>query len=470
MIDRTVAEYYRDSAVRARLLEYCGDDGDGTTSAAFVSGFDPNGPPYQTWESAPALPSEQLPWLCERGCDVARSLWDTKALVFLVDLDYLNVDCPGEPFTHPTDVFFKLEATYGACLRTFHHLGVEPLTSATGRGYHFTGRIPLDDRVVDRLAGLATLPSWYGGGQRRRASGVTAEMSARQATAAAGLGLILEYLAQLVVRDAERLSLLPVVLNGTVVGSGFIGRECVSVDISHAGDPLDVRHVRMSFSAYQWHRARPDIFGLDVAARPPIATVPRDQVQLETFLRAGRDLNRALDLARSARNVLPDVSRGIERAIDRYQYSPIAAFHADFAAERDDRDRRRRPLPEQPPDVPPCVLRALVQPNDLLLKPEFLQHLVRALMTRGWSAAAIAELVQREYDRDHGWGDRWTRLDARTRADFDVRVFAGLIVTGTDRLIDFNCLSSQEKGICPRTGCPHNLRDDQDALRARFVS
>ena len=91
-------------------------------------------------------------------------------------------------------------------------------------------------------------------------------------------------------------------------------------------------------------------------------------------------------------------------------------------------------------------------------------------MARYWSAAQVARLVEREYTRDHRWGDRWGRLKSPNAAEFDVRVFAGLIVTGADRLVDFNCTSAQEKGVCPRVGCVHDLREDRDRLAARFPS
>ena len=46
----------------------------------------------------------------------------------------------------------------------------------------------------------------------------------------------------------------------------------------------------------------------------------------------------------------------------------------------------------------------------------------------------------------------------------DVRVFAGLLATGVDRAIDFNCRSAQEKGLCPAASCDHDLRIDQHRL------
>jgi hypothetical protein len=86
-------------------------------------------------------------------------------------------------------------------------------------------------------------------------------------------------------------------------------------------------------------------------------------------------------------------------------------------------------------------------------------------MARGARPAAIAGLVQAAYEEDHDWGDRWSWMDRRTRADFDVRVFAGLIATGLDSLVDLNCVSAQEKDVCPRAGCSYDLRVDRERLR-----
>jgi len=61
-------------------------------------------------------------------------------------------------------------------------------------------------------------------------------------------------------------------------------------------------------------------------------------------------------------------------------------------------------------------------------------------------------------------GRRWEWLDAETRAEFDVRVFTGLVATGVDQAIDFNCTSAQEKGLCPSEACTHDLRADRARL------
>ena len=459
--------YYANSDVRARLREYAADAA-GLTSAVTITGLDPGQGSMPMWETATAVPAAGLETLLDRGCDVSRSLWDRQALIFALDLDYLNVDYPGEAFTHPAEVLFKLEPAYRAIRRVLRRFHLDALRLATGRGYHFTGRVPLDSAVVDRLAAIGGVPSWLATLDQRRPARVTATMSPRHAAAAEGLGRVVEFVAHLVLGEGASHSALPLVVNGTLVGRGAVGRECASIDFSSAGDPLDSRHVRMAFSTYQWHRARPDIFGPFVSGLPPLATVPRGARSWTSLARA-RDLASAAEQARETHVILPDVRTGMTSLVTAYEQSALAAFHKTFAAERE-AIVATTPRPPVPPDVPPCALRPLAYPNDRLLKPEHLQHVVRTFMARGWRPAQIAALVLRQYERPCGWGTRWTRLDARTRADFDVRVFAGLVATHLDTMVDFNCTSAQEKDVCPWAGCRHDLRDDRDALLARLAS
>jgi hypothetical protein len=461
-------EYYRDPHVRGAMAAYCGDAG-GTT-AAYLVGFNPSASALPTWETAPRVPVSGMEDLWARGCDVSRALWDARHLIVLLDIDYQNIDLPGEPFLHPADVFVKLEPLYRAVTRILGQQQLHARAIMTGRGYQFTGQVPLDHPLVARLAALVpAVPSWHATLDRRRLPGVSLEMTPEHARAAAGLALILEYLAHRVHADAQGDSRIPVVFNGTVVGSGLLGRECASIDFSHAGDPLDARHMRVLFSTYQWHRARPDIMGWTTSAEvPPFAAIPRGRESLLGMLTRGHGLDAGLHAASRTPLGLPDVATGLSALLDRYLASPLAAFHRAYLAGCLDRDRPSRTLDLTM--LPPCLVAPWLQANDLLLKPGHLQHLVRGLMARGWAPVDIARLVQAHYEQDHGWGDRWTRTDAQTRAEFDVRVFAGLVVAGADPLIDFNCVSAQEKALCPGGLCLHDLREDRAALQGRRSS
>jgi hypothetical protein len=453
-----VEEYYQDADVRARIHEYCGGTRGVDPTAAYLSALYPDGTRYLTWERATRVPVSRYDDIVRRGPDLSRALWDTRHLIFVLDLDYLNVDAQADAFLHPAETFVKLEPMYAAIGGVLDRFGIAAFRLMTGRGYHFVGRIPLGHPVTERLAALVRdTPPWHDAVAIRRPAGVTAVMRPLQARAATGLGLLTEYLAHLSMRGVT--CQIPVVVNGTVVGRGERGRECVSLDFSYAGDPLDVRTIRVGFGAYQWHRFRPDIFG-EAAQLPALAALPRGRRPLIPMLVAGRDLAVARRAARKKSARLPDVSAGIARLLARYRRSRLAVFHRRFLDVRG--DGQPQPLGE----LPPCVKRAFARPNDLLLKPEFLQHVVRALMSRDWSPREIADAVAACYAADWNWGPRWTWMDRQTRADFDVRVFAGMIVTGLDRMPDFNCASSHEKDVCPGVGCSYDLRLDRDRLLA----
>lgn len=462
--------YYRHPDVRARLLEYCGGSTADSTGAVFVAGLQGDAAPLSTWDrDAVRVSVSDIDALCDRGCDLSRALWDRSALIFLFELDYENVDRPSEPYLRPAETFHKLEPMYRAVGRIFRTLAIGALPVATGRGYQFTGRIGLTDPLVARLAALAPdTPAWHAGVQGRLPAGVAASMSIEHARAWAGLGMLVEHAAHLVMRSARPASPIPVVFNGTIVGRGTpVGRECVSIDFSHFGDPLDERHVRAAFSAYQWHRWRPDIFGTETAdAVPPLASIPRGDLPLYEFLARGRTLDAAARIAADSSVALPDVARGVGALLDDYAHGALAGFHRRFY------DSTRAAAPGSPrlEALPPCLAAALEQPNDRLLKPEHVQHLVRGLLARDWTPGEIAALVCRKYEEDHGWGGRWTRLDPRTRAEFDVRVFCGMIATGLDALVDFNCVSAQEKDLCPRTVCRYDLRHDRSRLLASTLT
>jgi len=465
----TPRAYYADPVVRARMLESCGGSTSSPPTAVYVAlmGRGPDG--VLTWDHPLRLPAEHLSAGWALGEDVSRSLWDRRNLLFLFELDYLNVDRPAEPFLHPAEVLLRMEPAYRAAATFFrrHGLDLQPIVS--GRGYHFVGQVPLDDPLVDRLAANAPdVPDWHATWAARMPRGLDGDLPPRQARAAEGLNLLLEYAAHRVLVQAHRSSPIPVMLNGTIVGQGPRGRECVSIDFSHAGDPLDVRHVRTTFSTYRWHQLRPDLFGPEAASLPALAIVPRTSRSLMPVLEAGHDLATARRLARRRSARLPIVSTGIARLLDAYRGSRLRAFHEAFFAGW--REAAQRPAPGPPSGLPPCVSAALDQPNDRLLKPEHLQHLVRALLARGWTAPAIAALVRASYEADHAWGDRWRWMHPAARAAFDVRVFAGLLETGGDSLTDFNCVSAQEKNLCPLGGCAYDLRQDRDRLAARLAS
>ncbi len=463
----TLDEYYADPFVGARIREYSGGADHRPSTCVYFSAMSARDGPLATWGRAPRYPTEALDRLMAAGADIARSTWDRENLLIHLDFDYQHTDAPGEAFHHPAETFFKLEPAYRAAQHVLRRFGLPLFVLMTGRGYHFTGRVPLESDAVDRLARLVPAPpSWLATLPARRPEWVAVGIDERHARAYVGAGMLAEFLGHQIMKRARPRSPIPLVFNGTVVGDGLVGREAISIDLSYAGDPLDVRHIRVAFGAYQKHRFRPDIVARPASDHPPFIAVPRRSEALAHLLSHGRDFHHAARAARARSTSLPEVSEGVHRLMEGYERSRLAAFHRVFYAQpprgEAELDAVFRSLPLS--SLPSCVVRPLVAPNDLLLQPAVIQHVTRALLAERIPARDIAAVVQARYAADFGWDGRWSRFDARTRAEFDVRVFAGMAATGLDRGIDFNCRSAQEKGLCPGGYCEHDLRGDRACL------
>lgn len=455
----SVIEYYRDPAVRTRVGEFCGASATSQPTCAFVTPLCPG--PLTRWETAEHLPPTALDRAFDLGCDLARSMWDTASLIVHLDVDYFENTLAGDALLRPGHAFLRLEPVFRTIRFELARLELPLLDVMTGRGYQFTGRIPIDADVIDRLADLGR-PAACRGLETARGG-----PDARRDEAFVGMGMVLEHLAHEIVRRATPSTAVPIVVNGTDVGKGGIGRESASIDLSYSGDLLESRHLRVAFGTYQNHLFRPDIFGRDTAARvPALAAVPRRDRPLVWMLEHARGLGQARTLAERESVALPNVTDGMERLVEEYLLSPVSEAHHDFYA-----------ITPHPPEawintydrldtrsLPSCVGWPLLHPNDALMKPAAVQHVTRTLLSLGWHPRHVAGLMRSKFARDYGWGDRWTRMDPVRRADYDVRVFFTLIAAGLDEAIDFNCVSAQEKGLCPRGTCGHNLRDDRARL------
>ncbi len=279
----------------------------------------------------------------------------------------------------------------------------------------------------------------------------------------------MEWVAEEIKQRCQAETTIPISLTAIEAGPvRDLQREVIALDVSEYGDPLDVRCIRMPFSVYHKpSQKRYQLGDLLVDAMPPMFPVPLFEMTTEFALEVMRDPAAVAALAARAPTAIPDFSRQTESLIKDYENSNLAQFHRVFY------QLEHHPPEIWPetydqislPELPSCVRQPLLEPNDLLLKPVMIQHVVRALMAHDWQPRHIAGLIRSRYERDFDWGERWQRYDAPSRADFYVRMFAGAIVTGRDQLIDFNCKSTQEKQCCPAEHCQANLVELGDQLK-----
>jgi hypothetical protein len=447
------------------MAEFLGGPRLAQASCVYITGND----------DAPALdgtprPPSALGSCLDEGLDVARSLWDHDALIADFDIDYVNFDFPAEPYLDPERTFALQRPVVDALKACLQRYGIAPLHLLSGRGHHFVWQIPRQSAAFARLARCGRVPASLSASAAPRHPSTTNQVEPLVGRAFAGLGLVCEYLAHCIKAGAAARCDVPVELTAVAVGPGARGRELVSLDISAYGDPLPMRTIRIPFSAYlkPW-KQRAWLGEAIVETLPPLFLIPLHALDVPTGLAVMRDPAQVVALARRASVQIPDQSQPMEALVRAYEASALARFHTWFYAQEPVAPAQWGDTYDQLPleALPPCARTILAHPNDWLLQPSGVKLIVRVLLALGWHPRHIAGLILSKFARDYGWGERWSHYDARLRADFYTRVFAGLSMTGQDDLVDLNCQSAREQLYCLQCPCGDNLALWQHLFHAR---
>jgi hypothetical protein len=429
---KKIREYYATPDVRSRMIESLGDRTLAEATSYYIGRcFDTIKPGF-----AMQSPSE-LGVFWQNEWDVARSLWDRKWLFADIDIEYVNFDFLAEPFLDYQRCFALQEPVVHAIEELFRDAGMQPLHTVTGRGHHFGWMVHPGSPAFESLTRIGRVPPalrrTYGIPQPPAGDFVNVDMG----KAFAGLGLVIEYMAHRIMTEAQPACPIPIFPEAVDLGSQERGREIVELDISEYGDPLHTRAVRMPFSVYLKPWLHTDILTPEIESRVPIMVmVPADGLRTEEVTPIMRDVGKAAQWASHVDCIFPDCSRGMEQLVSQYLHSEVRRFHDEYYSVEPE------PMEQWPltydrmslEGLVPVARYALENPNDALLNPEFVRPIVAALLERGWHPRHIAGLIQSKYERDYRWWNLWYVYDAATRADFHVRVLAGMIQMGRDQI------------------------------------
>ncbi len=443
---------YRDATVRRRLIEFLGGDSLERASAVYLTHSD-----GCAFDRRELRPPQELDWFLQRNLDIARSLADSESLLLHLDVEYVNFDSAAEAYMDPWRAFDLQDPVVSAIESVLLGWGIEPLHIITGQGHHFIWRIARDTALARRISALGPAPELLHQHSERMPPIVQGRIDAESQNAFGGLGLLMEFLAHRVKSEAVPHCELPVEITAVHVGPGRTRRrEIVSIDISEYGDPLHTRMVRMPFTYYlkPWLTGLARSLGIE-GELSRVRVIPLHEMDVRVALKVRQVEGEVRELAKRACVRIPEQAAGTERLLAEYLNSRLRRFHEFYYSTRHDPPERWPLTYHQAPlgHLPPCVRNVVERPNDWLLKPAGMQLITRCLLADGWHPRHIAGFIRsRLEDPAFGWGTRWDDYDAALRADFYVRIFAGLYETGLDRLVDFNCTSTQEKGFC----CPHS--------------
>lgn len=460
--------YYDNPHIQARLLEFMGGTSPEDATARFI-----------TADGADSNVRYRPRAVCEfRQCladnlDVARSLWDHQSVIAHLDIEYVNFDRPGLAWSDPQYAFGAQQHVADAVQSVLANYGISALHLLSGRGHHFVWGIDRSSDAYALLTEIGYLPKQLAARYSQPLQPLGETIGPALGKSWNGIGLLMEFIGHSVLHIAGDNTTIPITFTAVNVPPGRNGREAVSFDLSEYGDPLHTRGIRMPFSRYL--KPRQQSWRLDndtLKSIPDLFPVPIGNMDTTKAIRVMRDQNTVIELAADASVRIPDCSVQMEELIEGYRHSNLATYHRWFYREEHDPPDTWSDTYDRTPfnTLPPCVRIILEEPNEKLLKPAGIQHVVRTLMAHAWHPRHIAGLIRSRYERDYGWGEQWYRYSATSRADFYARVFSALFVTGQDSLKDFNCDTMQARNDCPVVSCGRSLDDLRTMLNTEIDS
>ena len=432
---------YDDPVIRRRFVEFLGGgDSLADSTAVYVTGADGC---HMRPDSLTAI-GDLFDSLGGED-DIARSLLDSHSVIAHLDIEYVNFDSPAECYLDPLRTFGLQQPVIDTIEEQLLEFGIRPLHLITGQGHHFVWRMERDSEVVARLIDL--IPEGLRSSHTTH-NPCSGEIEGMGVHAFAGLGLVMEFLALQVKARAAPHSEIPVAITAVHVGGKPGGmREIVSIDISEYGDPLWTRAVRMPFTRYQkpWKNGLARALGIEDRI-PPLFTIPLHEMDFRIAIDLRQSEEQMRGLARRACVRIPEQSAGTGKLIDAYLQSPARRFHESYYGVKIDEPSAVGRWFKQ---LPPCARHVVGHPNDLLLKPAGMQLVARCLLALGVAPRRISAMIAAIFsDRSHGWEQQWDVYSPELRADFYTRLFCCQLAVGVDSAIDFNCVSTQEKGFC----------------------
>jgi hypothetical protein len=442
--------FYADRFVRRRLIEFLGGDTLDHATSVYITHSD-----GCLFDRSELHPPAELDWFIERELDISRSLADTKSYLLHLDLEYVNFDSPGEAFLDPCRCFDLQEPVVRVIEALLLEWGIRPLHIITGQGHHFVWRIDKDSRTARKLAALCLSPELTHLCLDRLPASLAGTITAADQIFFSALALVIEFVAHRIKEKAAALSALPVEITAVHVGPCLTRqREIISIDISEYGDPLHTRMIRMPFTNYMkpWVTGLAKRLGIEDRISA-LRTIPLHEMDIREAIKVRKVEREVLDLAQRACVRVPLQDEGTRCLIDDYRASGLRKLHEFYySVSHDSVNQNERGCVRNIPDgLPHCARHLLEFPNDFLLKPAGIQLVTRCLLAQNWHPRHIAGLIRSKFeDPSYAWGMDWTDYEAATRTDFYTRLFSCLHLVGIDRLIDFNCTSTQEKGFCFR--------------------
>lgn len=405
----------------------------------------------------------QLGEVLDLGANVFRSIWDKENLTFLIDIEYIRVPAKGKrsPLNFQ-DCLERTEPTYQCLKEMFAEYGIEPLTLATGRGYHFVFNIPSylskdNGRIVTQAAKELTDLGWLDDDLWKKYQDLTFSQKRRRVVepelgkAYNGMGKLTEFVVH---RVADMLQDYGENIIFHIEKPGI-----ADFDLSPYYDPIFTRVSRSAFSVYTKHKdTKIESWDRDF---PVVITMPRNmplmgrELSLSELFEIRKDFKLAAKFAEEIRLSVPKYSEEVSSLVADYKKSDVYEFHEEFMKENDESNEHPALNIEE---MPYCLADAIKNPEPKLRHIAIMQNLIRVLRSKGWSVSEITRLTKERYESSDAKEKRnWTKYDSGLCANVITRLYGGLHQLGRDDCADMNCQAQARKDYCLKEDCDFPL-------------
>ena len=366
------------------------------------------------------------------GVDLHRSNLDFKRSILMIDLEYGNQNYPGEIFHNPLGSFQKLEPTRAAVKNMLDENNVSYIETMTGQGYNFTMGVPRNSQTYASLLKVGeqmrVLPESAAKRLQHKQSRYGNVPLIEDHIVSTAFGRINDYIFDSI-RDTPGLIMRTTDL--------FDNPEIAIFDSTQHAYLLSRRAFRTVFSLHQKSRMHPkyNYHG------PAIVTLPVDGIPLEDRIQIRQDERnsyaRAVDIARNSTGEIPNTD--LTNLITNYLFSNTAKKHLEFAEKLGFSDSEftlpflkansmNWDIPPMPDwsligglNIDPKLWDVFAHPNDEMLKPTNIRHIIGELSSKGVADTEIISLLAQKYNENHGWTVDVTKTDPILKAEYWVR-------------------------------------------------
>ncbi len=421
--------YYQQTPIMKRILDH-------TENSVYVLGTKPYEASTQFRRYADIMNA------MGDGSDIYRSLIDFAGVNFFLDLEYGNKIYPGEIFHRQIESFEKMEGLRKSLKDYLDKNEVPYLELMTGQGYNYSSKIKRDSASYKALAEIGSklkvLP-WSAAKKLVEKEQKHGNIPLLQDSLVFGaLGRITE---QIYNEMKKKYKDLPLETSDV-----YENNEMAIFDTTQYGYLLYKRSNRIAFSLHQKSIKKPELN----YNGPPISTITPGGLTIENRIAIRSDerdnYKKAAELANETKTNIPETD--ISALLTNYLLSETYKEHLNMINEMptkklDEQEallvQKRYPeispeemfweVPKQPDwniinsaRISSHARKTIDNPNDLLLKPWDIKHLIHELRSQDVPTQEIISLITFKYSEpQHNWGPDLNKNNPELRAEYWVR-------------------------------------------------